>query len=89
MRYADDANIYVRSCRAGERVMAGVECFLNQSRNEDGGCEAASYSIISIHADSVTSVFQLKYPSASQRWLISMKLSSQVATPVLSCEHSQ
>jgi len=30
VRYADDANIYVRSHRAGERVMAGVERFLNQ-----------------------------------------------------------
>ncbi|MNM54657.1 Group II intron, maturase-specific domain [compost metagenome] len=30
MRYADDANIYVRSRRAGERVMAGVERFLSR-----------------------------------------------------------
>lgn len=30
VRYADDANIYVRSCRAGERVMASVERFLRQ-----------------------------------------------------------
>lgn len=30
VRYADDANIYVRSQRAGERVMASVERFLNQ-----------------------------------------------------------
>lgn len=30
VRYADDANIYVRSLRAGERVLAGVERFLNQ-----------------------------------------------------------
>lgn len=30
VRYADDANIYVRSPRAGERVMRSVECFLNQ-----------------------------------------------------------
>lgn len=30
VRYADDANIYVRSRRAGERVLAGVERFLNQ-----------------------------------------------------------
>jgi RNA-directed DNA polymerase len=30
VRYADDTNIYVRSCRAGERVMASVECFLRQ-----------------------------------------------------------
>jgi RNA-directed DNA polymerase len=30
VRSADDANVYVRSRRAGERVMAGVECFLNQ-----------------------------------------------------------
>ena len=30
VRYADDANIYVRSLRAGERVMASVELFLRQ-----------------------------------------------------------
>jgi RNA-directed DNA polymerase len=30
VRYADDANIYVRSRRAGERVMAGVERFLSR-----------------------------------------------------------
>lgn len=30
VRYADDANIYVRSRRAGERVLARVEHFLNQ-----------------------------------------------------------
>ncbi|PYY66613.1 group II intron reverse transcriptase/maturase [Pseudomonas jessenii] len=30
VRYADDANIYVRSPRAGERVMVSVERFLNQ-----------------------------------------------------------
>lgn len=30
VRYADDANIYVRSQRAGTRVMAGVEGFLNR-----------------------------------------------------------
>ena len=30
VRYADDANIYVRSPRAGERVMASVGCFLSQ-----------------------------------------------------------
>lgn len=30
VRYADDANIYVRSRRAGERVLAGVERFLGQ-----------------------------------------------------------
>ena len=30
VRYADDANIYVRSQRAGERVMAGVERFLSR-----------------------------------------------------------
>lgn len=30
VRYADDANIYVRSRRAGERVMTSVERFLNQ-----------------------------------------------------------
>lgn len=29
--YADDANIYVRSCRAGERVVTRVERFLSQS----------------------------------------------------------
>jgi RNA-directed DNA polymerase len=29
VRYADDANIYVRSRRAGERVIAGVERFLS------------------------------------------------------------
>jgi RNA-directed DNA polymerase len=28
VRYADDCNIYVRSQRAGERVMAGIELFL-------------------------------------------------------------
>ena len=28
VRYADDCNIYVRSWRAGERVMEGVERFL-------------------------------------------------------------
>ena len=28
-RYADDCNIYVRSRRAGERVMASVSLFLN------------------------------------------------------------
>jgi RNA-directed DNA polymerase len=30
VRYADDANIYVRSRRAGERVMASVERFLSE-----------------------------------------------------------
>ncbi|MBF8724444.1 group II intron maturase-specific domain-containing protein, partial [Pseudomonas guariconensis] len=30
VRYADDANIYVRSPRAGERTMSSVERFLNQ-----------------------------------------------------------
>ncbi|QGA48339.1 group II intron reverse transcriptase/maturase [Pseudomonas brassicacearum] len=30
VRYADDANIYVRSRRAGERVLAGVERFLSR-----------------------------------------------------------
>lgn len=30
VRYADDTNIYVRSPRAGMRVMRRVECFLNQ-----------------------------------------------------------
>ncbi|WP_292597614.1 group II intron maturase-specific domain-containing protein [Mesorhizobium sp.] len=29
-RYADDCNIYVRSCRAGERVMASVSRFLTK-----------------------------------------------------------
>src|SRR6266446_745050 len=28
VRYADDCNIYVRSQKAGERVMAGIEKFL-------------------------------------------------------------
>ena len=28
VRYADDCNIYVRSQRAGERVMASIESFL-------------------------------------------------------------
>lgn len=31
VRYADDVNIYVRSCRVGERIMGRVECFLSQS----------------------------------------------------------
>ena len=30
-RYADDCNIYVRSLRAGERVMASVSRFLTKS----------------------------------------------------------
>jgi RNA-directed DNA polymerase len=30
VRYADDCNVYVRSRRAGERVMAGVERFLEK-----------------------------------------------------------
>jgi RNA-directed DNA polymerase len=30
VRYADDCNIYVRSHRAGERVMAGIEGFLTK-----------------------------------------------------------
>jgi Reverse transcriptase (RNA-dependent DNA polymerase) len=30
VRYADDCNIYVRSQRAGERVMASIERFLNR-----------------------------------------------------------
>jgi RNA-directed DNA polymerase len=30
VRYADDANIYVRSQRAGKRVLESVECFLKQ-----------------------------------------------------------
>ena len=31
-RYADDCNIYVRSQRAGERVMASIERFLAKRR---------------------------------------------------------
>ena len=30
VRYADDCNIYVRSERAGERVMASIEQFLTK-----------------------------------------------------------
>jgi RNA-directed DNA polymerase len=30
VRYADDCNVYVRSQRAGERVMAGIERFLEK-----------------------------------------------------------
>ena len=30
VRYADDCNIYVRSQRAGERVMASIEGFLTK-----------------------------------------------------------
>ncbi|GAI35136.1 unnamed protein product, partial [marine sediment metagenome] len=30
VRYADDANIYVRSPRAGERVLVSVERFLRE-----------------------------------------------------------
>ena len=30
VRYADDCNIYVRSQRAGERVLAGIERFLEK-----------------------------------------------------------
>ena len=30
VRYADDCNIYVRSQRAGERVLAGIEKFLER-----------------------------------------------------------
>ena len=30
VRYADDCNIYVRSQKAGERVMAGIERFLEK-----------------------------------------------------------
>jgi RNA-directed DNA polymerase len=29
-RYADDCNIYVRSQKAGERVLAGIERFLEK-----------------------------------------------------------
>jgi retron-type reverse transcriptase len=32
-RYADDCNIYVRSRRAGERVMASVSRFLTQKHS--------------------------------------------------------
>lgn len=31
VRYADDCNIYVRSQKACERVMAGIEKFLEKS----------------------------------------------------------
>lgn len=30
VRYADDCNIYVRSERAGQRVMKGVTCFVTR-----------------------------------------------------------
>ncbi len=30
VRYADDCNIYVKSCRAGERVMKSVSAFINR-----------------------------------------------------------
>ncbi|MHC8358939.1 group II intron reverse transcriptase/maturase [Pseudomonas sp. LS2P72] len=44
VRYADDANIYVRSRRAGERVLAGVERYLNQrlklTLNREKSCVA-------------------------------------------------
>jgi RNA-directed DNA polymerase len=30
MQYADDCNIYVRSQRAGERVMTSIELFLTK-----------------------------------------------------------
>lgn len=47
VRYADDANNYVRSRRAGERVMAGVERFPNQrlklTRNRDKSRVAGSW----------------------------------------------
>ena len=36
VRYADDCNIYVRSQRAGERVMASVERFLDQAAQAQG-----------------------------------------------------
>ena len=36
VRYADDCNIYVRSRRAGERVMASVERFLDQASQAQG-----------------------------------------------------
>ena len=36
VRYADDCNIYVRSQRAGERVMAGIEQFLDQASQAEG-----------------------------------------------------
>ena len=36
VRYADDCNIYVRSRRAGERVMASVERFLSERAEAEG-----------------------------------------------------
>jgi hypothetical protein len=36
VRYADDCNIYVRSQRAGERVMAGIEKFLAKRPQAEG-----------------------------------------------------
>ena len=36
VRYADDCNIYVRSQRAGERVMASIERFLDQAPQAQG-----------------------------------------------------
>ena len=36
VRYADDCNIYVRSQRAGERVMASIEQFLDQAPQAQG-----------------------------------------------------
>ena len=36
VRYADDCNIYVRSQRAGERVMASIEGFLDQAAQAQG-----------------------------------------------------
>ncbi|CAI8978957.1 hypothetical protein EMIT0196MI5_70132 [Pseudomonas sp. IT-196MI5] len=51
VRYANDANIYVRSRRAGERVMAGVERFLrrrlkltlNREKNRVAGSGMCDY----------------------------------------------
>lgn len=36
VRYADDCNIYVRSRKAGERVMAGIERFLEKAPQAQG-----------------------------------------------------
>ncbi|CAN7469307.1 hypothetical protein LJR220_004245 [Bradyrhizobium sp. LjRoot220] len=39
VRYADDCNIYVRSQRAGERVMTGIErspCQASQAKGQQG-----------------------------------------------------
>src|SRR6266513_2800884 len=45
VRYADDCNIYVRSQKAGERVMAGIEKFLEKrlklkvNKSQECGCQ--------------------------------------------------